>query len=85
MEEFFFHRIKAGRPICVPNSGLQVAVLLLCLALYAPSKLAAKEVDLLPAGQAGCQTAQCHDFRWCGIWHDCQACKGSVWKLLKSP
>ena len=24
VEEFFFHRIKAGRPICVPNSGQQV-------------------------------------------------------------
>lgn len=24
VEEFFFHRIKAGRPICVPGSGMQV-------------------------------------------------------------
>ena len=24
VEEFFFHRLKAGRPICVPNSGMQV-------------------------------------------------------------
>lgn len=24
VEEWFFHRIKAGRPIPVPNSGLQV-------------------------------------------------------------
>uniref|UniRef100_A0A383V3U2 NAD-dependent epimerase/dehydratase domain-containing protein n=1 Tax=Tetradesmus obliquus TaxID=3088 RepID=A0A383V3U2_TETOB len=23
VEEFFFHRIKAGRPICVPGSGMQ--------------------------------------------------------------
>lgn len=26
VEEFFFHRIKAGRPICVPGSGMQVCV-----------------------------------------------------------
>jgi hypothetical protein len=25
VEEFFFHRIKAGRPICVPGSGMQVS------------------------------------------------------------
>uniref|UniRef100_A0A383V6C1 NAD-dependent epimerase/dehydratase domain-containing protein n=1 Tax=Tetradesmus obliquus TaxID=3088 RepID=A0A383V6C1_TETOB len=27
VEEFFFHRIKAGRPICVPGSGMQVTQL----------------------------------------------------------
>lgn len=27
VEEFFFHRLKAGRPICVPNSGMQVTQL----------------------------------------------------------
>lgn len=27
VEEFFFHRIKAGRPICVPGSGQQVTQL----------------------------------------------------------
>ena len=27
VEEFFFHRIAAGRPICVPGSGLQVTQL----------------------------------------------------------
>lgn len=26
VEEFFFHRIKAGRPICVPGSGMQVMI-----------------------------------------------------------
>jgi nucleoside-diphosphate-sugar epimerase len=27
VEEFFFHRLKAGRPICVPGSGMQVRLL----------------------------------------------------------
>ena len=27
VEEFFFHRIKAGRPICVPGSGMQITQL----------------------------------------------------------
>jgi len=27
VEEYFFHRIAAGRPICIPNSGLQVTQL----------------------------------------------------------
>jgi nucleoside-diphosphate-sugar epimerase len=27
VEEFFFHRLKAGRPICVPGSGMQVTQL----------------------------------------------------------
>eukprot|EP00892_Ulva_mutabilis_P011880 jgi/Ulvmu1/9064/UM005_0157.1 len=27
VEEFFFHRLKAGRPVCVPNSGMQVTQL----------------------------------------------------------
>jgi nucleoside-diphosphate-sugar epimerase len=27
VEEFFFHRLKAGRPICVPGSGQQVTQL----------------------------------------------------------
>jgi nucleoside-diphosphate-sugar epimerase len=27
VEEFFFHRLKQGRPICVPNSGMQVSQL----------------------------------------------------------
>lgn len=27
VEEFFFHRLAANRPICVPNSGQQVTQL----------------------------------------------------------
>lgn len=27
MEEWFFHRLKAGRPIPVPNSGVQITQL----------------------------------------------------------
>lgn len=27
VEEWFFHRLKAGRPIPVPNSGIQVTQL----------------------------------------------------------
>ena len=30
VEEWFFHRIKAGRPIPVPNSGQQVSLLAMC-------------------------------------------------------
>jgi nucleoside-diphosphate-sugar epimerase len=35
VEEFFFHRLKAGRPICVPGSGMQVwFVGLQCVVIY---------------------------------------------------
>jgi nucleoside-diphosphate-sugar epimerase len=27
VEEFFFHRLSTGRPVCVPNSGMQVTQL----------------------------------------------------------
>ena len=27
VEEFFFHRLSRGRPVCVPNSGMQVTQL----------------------------------------------------------
>ena len=30
VEEWFFHRIKAGRPIPVPNSGQQVSLVSMC-------------------------------------------------------
>ncbi len=30
VEEWFFHRIKAGRPIPVPNSGQQVSLFATC-------------------------------------------------------
>jgi pyruvate formate-lyase activating enzyme-like uncharacterized protein len=30
VEEFFFHRLKAGRPICVPGSGMQVRAVKVC-------------------------------------------------------
>lgn len=38
VEEWFFHRLKAGRPIPVPNSGMQVGSLLVT-ALFVGSAL----------------------------------------------
>ena len=56
VEEWFFQRIKEGRPIPVPNSGMQVNVscdrpsLCRLTALQAESALSCLDHDVLPFG-----------------------------------
>ena len=50
VEEWFFHRIKAGRPIPVPNSGLQVCCLPSCWQLQSPQAEAVCWVQVTQLG-----------------------------------
>ena len=47
VEEWFFHRIKAGRPIPVPNTGLQVPLLQLVCHLIISNSVLTWELELV--------------------------------------